>query len=176
MLGCRTTNYHSLEERGIQPVETAEGETGVVLGGQFYNSDSIAQQTAMYAQGLPTEPWYTKVLPNLFSVDIEEVRVGLMLYGIQMEAWRETIVNIEFPTVTHPDGTTLGGGSVRFPTSQPPDPPEFMSGLQRLGITGQQILTGFLAWMTIDLAKTAVTQPNDPTIVSPEVITVPAGQ
>ena len=177
LMGCASNEHRKVQYDNPIRVSNVLDEEGDVVGmsvdGQFVSADSIAMQTALFAQGLPVEPWYTKILPDLFGANVEEVRTGLMLYGVQMEAWRETIVHIEHPTVTLTDGTVLGGGKIRFPTSQPPGPPKFMSGLQRLGITGQQILTGFLAWMTIDLAKTSVNQPTpEPMIVRPEVITV----
>ena len=177
LTGCQTTRENRVqygEPIQVREVVDEDGAVGVKAGDRFYSADSIAMQTALFAQGLPVEPWYTRLLPNLFSTDPEEVRTGLMLYGIQMEAWRETIVLVEFPTV-HSGDVTVEGASIRFPTSQPPEPPEFMSGLQRLGITGSQILTGFMAWMAFDLSKSVATQPNDPTIVRPEVIQVPEG-
>ena len=177
LAGCATKSHRPVQHNDpIQVRNVMDGDDviGMTVDGQFVGADSIAMQTALFAQGLPVEPWYTRILPNLFSTDPEEVRTGLMLYGIRMEAWRETIVLVEFPTV-HSGEVTVEGASIRFPTSQPPEPPEFMSGLQRLGITGSQILTGFMAWMAFDLSKSVATQPNDPTIVRPEVIQVPEG-
>lgn len=162
LMGCSGERGPRVVQAPAMTVQPVVGLTGEVIGsninGIYAANDDIAMQMALMAQGLPTEPWYTKILPDLFGVNEEEVRTGLMMYAVQVQAWRETVVKVELPSYTLPDGSTVGGGGFRFAPYPVPAPPEFMSGLQRLGVNGMQILTGFLGYLALDGAKHAASQ------------------
>ena len=168
-----------VEGRGTPiAVQGEDGETRLLgyeatsdeFDGVRFTSDDIAMQMGMMAQGLPTESWFADLLPDLFTTDVEEVRAGIVMYGARLQMWAKTVVRIGSFTVgsTSITQTLLNGDEmvietptfetpeIRFPTSQPPAPPKFMSGLQRLGIGGAEILSGLVSYFAFDVAKESI--------------------
>lgn len=159
-------------------------------GGQFgegvvFGTDDIAMQMGLMAQGLPTENWFQAILPDLFGPNIEEVRSDVVMYGARLQMWaltvaemgpvviggttiRQELLSGDTVTIETPAITTA---PVRFPTSQPPAPPESLSGLQRLGVNGSMLISGLISFFAFDFAKS-----NEPTVVETppaQIIEVP---
>lgn len=159
-------------------------------GGQFgegvvFGTDDIAMQMGLMAQGLPTENWFQSILPDLFGPNIEEVRADVVQYGARLQMWALTVVEMGSVVI---EGTrivqkllngdeveittpTIRTAEIRFPTSQPPEPPESLSGLQRLGVNGSMLVSGLVSFFAFDFAKS-----NEPTVVETppaQVIQVP---
>ncbi len=135
---------------------------GGYMDGRIIRSGDFAMQAGLMAQGLPTEPWYAQMVPTLFGVDVEEARNTFMMYGLQLQAWalRQVVVTVNPTKIIHTllDGSKLeivtGGFSFEFHPDEVPPMPKLLSGLQRLGITGREILGGLLAYFAFDLSKT----------------------
>lgn len=182
VVGVKTSDSGDIEETQIIGYEAS----GAQFDGMMFSTDDVAMQMGMLAQGLPVENWFQASLPDLFGPNIEEVRSDIIKYGAQLQMWALTIVEV------HPFETTgititqkmLNGDEmviqtpgfktplIRFPTSQPPEPPKSLSGLQRLGIGGAEILSGLVSFFAYDVLRNNAT----PTVVeSPpaQVIEVP---
>jgi len=155
-----------IEENGGEPIQAARLEgyrvSGGVMDGQIIRSGDFAMQAGLMAQSLPTENWFSEMIPTLFGVDPTEAKTTLMMYGQQLQAWalRQVILKVNPTTIIHTllDGSSLkiitGGFEFKFHPDTVPPLPAMMSGLQRLGITGREILGGLLAYFVFDLAKT----------------------
>ena len=167
--GCNSTKAAATYQRPAPPVTArsepifaGEGEQLVgyqTADGQIIRTGDVGAQIAQMAMNLPTEPWFSAILPDLFGPNPEEVRNGLIMYGAKLDAWAKRAVRVE-PTITEiefPDGTAFKqtSGGFYFHPDPVPDMPKFMSGLQRLGIGGQEIITAMLSWFVFDFAKTS---------------------
>lgn len=162
--------------------------SGSQMDGVIIGTDDIAMQMGMLAQGLPTENWFQAILPDLFGPNIEEVRSDVIMYGAQLQMWAKTVVEIGAfkvgsTKITHIllDGSELiietpsfETPVIRVPTRDVPPIPRSLSGLQRLGVDAQTLVSGLIAFFVFDFAKS-----NEPTVVETppaQVIEVPTPQ